>query len=154
MTAHRCVLVPYDHPSHVAFCVKSYVESLHAQKYDDVPWSIARQPLHDEARAVLGTAPSVVVAHDETDPNWLQGWASAVRMPSGSFALLWVYVVFMRRKKGLGEALATEALLRAGRQFATSDIYYPHKTKIGEKLAKTLGATYNPWCHGGVNGRP
>lgn len=150
VTSHRGVLVGFDHPNHVAFCAKSYVESVHSQRYSAVAWAVARRPLHDEARLILGTC-RVVVAHDEKDPNWLIGWSAVGHGPSGH-ALVWTYVVFTRRRKGLGKALVGAALAGTGWTDG-KPLFHVHSTKGGDALARSFGATYHPWAFPGINGR-
>lgn len=147
---HRCTIVKYDPARHLAYCVKSYVESVHAQLYKDIPWSIAKQPLHDDAKAILTPDKTVMVAHDDGDPDWLWGWCS-VSARGDTARVHAVYVNYMRRRRGLARDLLALAIAEVTYVGDWPKCYqFQHDTRAWKKLAASIDclrdATHNPWC--------
>ena len=138
----RVTLIPYSPAEHEGYCTRSYVESIHAQEYAESPWKLSKAPLHARAARILAPECSVWVAVDSKDHDWFCGWASAVRV-GDDFVLRYVYVSYMRRRRGIGDQLLVKALGAQG--WDGQRFQSEHWTRVGRKLVFKYQATWNPW---------
>lgn len=123
----------------VPFVVDSWLES-YRRSVDHVAgpvyWSLHRE-LADQ---LLQRSVITIACHPE-DPSHIFGW-SAHEMRGGLMVLHYVYVKADFRRLGLGRGLLEEIRARG--------CHYTHRTHVGARLMRGLGAHFNPYLAGVV----